>query len=258
MASRSIAACVGLLLALMARADEGSIVAGSPTRIDPAQPTAFERVTLRFLVDSCAWNPASARISWTGTRIRVTMRPNECFAPGDPKQVEMQLGAFPAGDYEVEVALAGGGPATTVLAFSVRDPVEPAVVPLPPRPLVNHSGMWWSPQEPGWGLSLHQSALHAMFGALFVYDAKGEPQWYTIQGGRWTSSTRWTGKAFRTTGTPFAAATYLTYTSLREAGSATLEFAPDLGPGVSAEGHAALSYTLDGTTATKLITRMPY
>jgi hypothetical protein len=39
------------------------------------------------------------------------------------------------------------------------------------------SGLWMTPQEPGWGLSIHHHN-DVMFATLLVYNEQGVPQWY--------------------------------------------------------------------------------
>jgi len=225
----------------------------------PAQPTAFELVNLRMTVDSCAFKPATVRVRAAMNVLTVTQQLNACLLPGAPQVVDVRLGSLASGDYRVEVYAnpdgeAAGTPIET-LSFSVREPVEIAVFPPPPRPLTDYSGLWWNPLESGWGLSLHQSALHSLFGAWFVYGAGGEPEWFTLQGGQWIDSTTWRGAIYRTTGPSFAGPDYDPRLVLvQAAGTATLDFAIREGE----EGRARFTYTLGGVTTTKTISRMVF
>ena len=223
----------------------------------PAQPTSFELVNLRMTVDSCAFDPATVRVAATGTTLRVTQRLNACLLPGTPRTVDVRLGELPAGDYRVEVYASPDtdGPPAETLAFAVRDAAEIAVVPPPVRPLTDYTGLWWNPEESGWGLTLHQGATHAVFGAWFVYGAGGEPEWFTLQGGQWLDSTTWRGTVYRTTGPFFAGPDFdPRLVLIRAAGTATLSFAG----AASAAGMASFTYTVDGVTATRPITRMRF
>lgn len=226
------------------------------SRIVPAEPTAFELVNLRMTVDSCAFVPSTVRVRAEGATLKVTQQPNNCLLPGTPQIADVQLGALAPGLYRVEVY---SNPAGTgepeVLAFQVRERVEIAVFPPPPRPLTNYTGMWWNPQESGWGLSLHQAASNALFGAWFVYGSGGQPEWYTLQGGQWTSSTRWTGPIYRTTGPFFAGPDFDPRLVLvQSAGTATLDFSQSPGD----EDRARFTYAVGGATATKTISRMAF
>ncbi|HYC38401.1 MAG TPA: hypothetical protein VEC19_18380 [Usitatibacter sp.] len=223
----------------------------------PANPTAFERVDLRMSVDSCVFNPSTVRVRAAGNVLRVTQQPNACLVPGPVQEVDVRLGSLAAGDYSVEVYASpdAGGEPVERLAFEVRDPVEPAVFPPPPRPLTDYTGIWWNPLESGWGLSLHQSAMHGVFGAFFVYGASGEPEWFTLQGGQWLDSVTWRGTVYRTTGPFFAGPDYDPRLVLvQAAGTATLDFR--IRPGESST--ARFTYTISGATTTKPIARMAF
>ena len=221
----------------------------------PARPTAFETVNLRMTVDSCAFAPATVRVAMAANVLRVTQRLNNCFAPGTPQVADVRLGALPSGDYRVEVYATTEPTGTPVeaLSFAVRDPAEIAIFPPPPRPLTDYSGLWFNASDPGWGLSLHQGATHTVFGLLFAYNGGGQPEWYSLQDGHWTSHTTWTASVYRTTGAPFLAnlpnAAPLQYAPV---GSATLDFTQAPGE----EGRARFVYTINGQQATRVIARM--
>jgi hypothetical protein len=221
----------------------------------PPQPTSFETVNLRMTVDSCTFVPETVRITMAANVVRVTQNVNNCLLPGTPRVADVQLGALPAGDYRVELYMTpqpSGSPVES-LAFQVRDPAQIAVVPPPPRPLTDYTGLWFNMQESGWGLSLFQGPTHAMFGLLFVYDNANRPEWYSIQGGHWTSSTTWTGTVWRTTGPAFGGAFDPSQVAYAQMGTASLDFTQSPGE----EGRARLTYSIGNTSTTKIVTRMP-
>lgn len=231
--------------------------AQADARIVPAMPTSFEPVNLRMTVDSCVFVPSTVRVRSAGSILKVTHQPNACLVPGEPRIVDVRLGSLASGDYQVEVFASQDtdGPPVARLAFAVRDPVEIAIFPPPHRPLTDYSGMWWNPGESGWGLSLHQSATHVMFGAWFVYGASGAPEWFTLQGGQWLDSTTWRATVYRTTGPFFAGPDFDPRLVLvQAAGTATLDFAQRPGE----EDRARFSYTVNGASATKTIQRMRF
>jgi len=41
----------------------------------------------------------------------------------------------------------------------------------------NVTGLWWNPNESGWGLNLIQES-NIVFMTMFTYDANGTPTWY--------------------------------------------------------------------------------
>jgi hypothetical protein len=245
-----------LALAILAASALPALPA-SASRIVPAQPSAFERVNLRLTTDSCAFVPASVSVRAEGNTIKVTQQLNQCFQAGTPGLADVQLGVLPPGQYRVEVYASTRtdvAPAET-LSFTVTELAQIAIFPPPPRPLTNYTGMWWNPQESGWGLSINHGFANGVFGALFVYGANGQPEWYTLQGGQWTSSTRWTGQVYRTTGPYFAGPDFDPRLVLvQSAGTATLDFTQETG----AEDRARFTYTVNGATFNKVITRMSF
>lgn len=245
------------VLAAAAFALTAALPAFAATRVVPAQPTAFERVTLRMTVDSCAFNASTVHVRAESNTLKVTQQLNNCLVPGTPQDVDVRLGSLAAGDYRVEVyasAVVSGTP-TERLSFTVSEPAQIAIFPPPPRPLADYSGLWWNPQESGWGLSIHQGALHTVFGAWFIYGSNGEPQWYTLQAGQWIDSATWRGTVYRTTGPPFAGPDYDPRLVLvLPSGTATIDFRIRAGE----EDRARFTYTLNGVTATKSIVRMPF
>ena len=228
----------------------------SASRIEPAEPIAFEAVNLRMTVDGCAFVPETVHVRAVGTVLKVTQQMNPCFAPGPVEIADVRLGSLAPGEYRVEVYTstdAVGMPVET-LAFEVRPRPEILIFPPPPRPITDYSGMWWNPAESGWGLMLHQAPTDVMFGALFLYGSDGEAEWFTLQSGRWESSTRWSATLYRTTGPFFAAPVFDSrLVSLQAVGPATLDFRQVPGD----EGHARLTYAVDGRSVSKVITRGP-
>ena len=221
----------------------------------PLQPTSFETVTLRIDTDACNFEPATVRVTMSANVIRVTQGGNACSPPGAPIVAEVQLGAFPSGDYRVDLypTLQGFGTPTEQIAFQVRDAPHIAVTPTPPRPLANYTALWYNAQESGWGLSLYQGPTFVLFGLLFVYDSANRPEWYSVQVGHWTSSTAWTGTLVRTTGPSFSGPFISPPVTYAVAGTASLDFTQAPGQ----EGRAQFTYSIGNTTVTKTITRLP-
>ena len=258
MTANSAAMTNRLRLAALALAGATALPAfAASSQISPLEPAEFDLVNLRMTVDSCAFAPETVSVTAAGNVIRVAHRPNNCFAPGEPRVVDIRLGAFPVGDWSVEVHPDGdpAGPYDERILFSVRGRPQIAVFPPPPRPLTDYSGMWYRPAESGWGLSFHQSPAHVVFAAWYVYDAAGTPVWYTIQLGRWESSTRWSGTVYRTSGPPFFAPDFNpALVSIAPAGEASVEFSQRPGE----EGYATFSYAVGGQSGTKRIARLAF
>lgn len=240
----SLLACAALL--------PGIVLAQA--RVVPAEPTQFERVHLRQTVDSCVFAEDNVVVSHDGERIVVIQHPNACFAPGPPEVVDIQLGAFPPGDYQVEVRLGAHQEPIQRIAFTVHSIPRLAIVPTPPFPLADYSGIWWNPAESGWGLSLHQSATETLVGALYLFGDDQESRWFTLQNGRWESSTRWRGQVFRSRGAGWSASWDPAAVRHDPVGSVTLDFG--MVPG--REDRAELNYSIDGRSVVKTISRLRF
>lgn len=225
--------------------------------IDPAQPYAFDPVNLRMTVDSCAFAPEAVNVGVKDHVIEVRTRLNRCLLPGEPRVVDIRVGSLPPGAWRVNLLELDGDVVRVVdaHAFEVRTRPEIAVYPPPPKPLTDYSGHWYRPPESGWGLSLHQSPTHVVFAAWYVYDDSGNPAWYVIQDGRWVDAMRWSGTVIRTSGPPFFAPAFDPARVTRaDAGTATFDFTQRPGE----EGWASFSYTVDGRSGAKRITRLQF
>ncbi len=227
--------------------------AAAQSRIVPEDPVEFERVHLRQTVDSCMFDESRVRVEMVGKTVVVTQPLNACLLPGPPEVVDIQLGAFPAGDYRVEVRLGEGQAPIERIEFEVQGLVVPAIFPPFPLPPAHYSGLWFTANEAGWGLSLHHGRTHQLFGALYVYSASGTSEWYTLQSGRWATSTRWEGKVFRSSGPAWLAPSFdPARVAHTEVGTIVLDFT--MLPG--REDRASMTVTIGGTTVTKTITRI--
>ena len=117
-------------------------------------------------------------------------------------------------------------------------------------PAFDYTDLWWNPNESGWGLSITQHATHVIFAAWFTYGADGNPVWYTLPSGTWSSPTTYTGTLYTASGSaangPFDPG-QLTTTPV---GTATLSF--------SDANNGTLSYTVNGVSGSKPITRQPF
>ena len=233
------------------------LVAGNAcaaSQIVPREPLPFQSVNLRMVVDSCAFVPSTVRVNMAGDTLRVTQVMNQCFAPGTPMTVDVLLGTFPIGSYRVELYPGSETSATPErLSFEVRGVAEPAIFPPPTRPLTSYTGLWYTPSESGWGISLTQSTGGGLFGTWYVYDAANRPEWYTFQDGRWTSFTTWMATVYRTSGSFLGAPLFdprlVTYTPV---GTVTFDFA--IRPGL--ETKAQFTYTVNGLSGTRTIERL--
>lgn len=228
--------------------------AGAST-FSPSAPLPFELVNLRMTVDSCAFNPASVFVAQSGGAIQVRLRDNQCLVAGTPRDVDVRLGAFPVGTYNVEVATLNGDIVNVRerLTLNVAPRAVPAIFPPPQFPLTDYSGLWYDPAEPGWGLSIHQRPSDSVFAALFDYTAgaPGAPTWITFQSGQWTTPSVWQGTGYRTTFPPLA---------VQALGPVTMEFdvAPPVGGNPQRPWARVVYNPPGGGVATKYVTRQPF
>ena len=71
-------------------------------------------------------------------------------------------------------------------------------------PAPNYTGLWWNPNESGWGINFDQQG-DIVFGTLFTYDANGKPMWLVMSNGARQSGDTFSGTLYRTTGPAFNA-----------------------------------------------------
>jgi hypothetical protein len=111
------------------------------------------------------------------------------------------------------------------------------------------SGLWYDPDEPGWGLSIAQGAEGQVFAAWFTYDAQARATWMVMPQATWQSPTVLEGALVRTEGSAWNASYDRTRFALAQAGELRIEFARD--------GTATATFTVDGQAVVKAIRRQP-
>lgn len=111
----------------------------------------------------------------------------------------------------------------------------------------NFQDLWWNPAEPGWGVNVtHQE--DTLFATLFTYAANGQPLWLVMPDGARNGAT-YSGPLYRTTGPAFDAAPW---TAINPVVAGTMSF-------TFADGNSAsLTYTVDGVSVTKQISRQVF
>ncbi len=106
----------------------------------------------------------------------------------------------------------------------------------------NYQDLWWAAPartEDGWGINLtHQG--DTIFATWFTYDTDGTPMWLVATAQK-TAPGVYSGRLFRTTGTPYNAAAYSGF-GFTDVGSLTLTFANG--------NSATMSYTINGVAST--------
>jgi hypothetical protein len=114
--------------------------------------------------------------------------------------------------------------------------------------VVDFTDLWWNPNESGWGMVMTQQ-LGNVFIAWYVYDNSGNPVWYVIPNCTLAGSSC-SGTAYSTTGPPLGPAFDPTAVHATAVGSLTLDFLD--------ANNASASYTINGVTGTKAITRQTF
>jgi YVTN family beta-propeller protein len=109
---------------------------------------------------------------------------------------------------------------------------------------------WWAGEaENGWGVAIAQQD-RSLFATWYTYGADGKATWFVMSGGSWVG-TRYSGPLYTTAssawlGVPYNAAAF----STQIVGSVNFDF--------STANTAKMTYTVNGVTQTKVITRLEF
>ena len=112
-------------------------------------------------------------------------------------------------------------------------------------PAVDYSDIWWNSSESGWGMVITQQ-YGVMFLAWYVYDSGGNPVWYVAPDCVVVGSSC-SGTAFSTTGPPLGPTFNPSSVHATSVGTITVNF--------SDANNASVSYTINGSSGAKAITR---
>ena len=112
-------------------------------------------------------------------------------------------------------------------------------------PSVDYTDLWWNPSESGWGMAIAQQYA-VMFLAWYVYDNAGRPVWYVASNCA-VSGNGCSGTLYRTTGPAFGPTFDSSRIQVFTAGTVSLSFTD--------ANNGTLSYTVNGVSASKTITR---
>lgn len=110
------------------------------------------------------------------------------------------------------------------------------------------TGLWWNANESGWGATITQQSA-VIFVTMFVYDATGNPLWYTVSCSIVGASCSGDMLRFNGGATP---TTLWTSSGLNSAkvGAMTLNF--------TGNDVGTMTYTLNGASSTRQITRQMF
>jgi hypothetical protein len=166
-------------------------------------------------------------------------------------------GRFNVGPSAGTASITFSGPSNATLTYNVNGlsgtkQIERLLFgPVNTAPIGNYGDMWWAGlAEDGWGLVLSQQ-YHNLFATWFTYDQAGQTTWYVMSGGSWTSANRYSGELYRTRGTQVLGAPYSQAAfQVTQVGTLTIQF--------SDSDHATMTYTVDGFTQSKSISRLGF
>jgi len=112
-------------------------------------------------------------------------------------------------------------------------------------PAIDYTDLWWNPNESGWGMVITQQ-YGVMFFAWYVYDGSGNPVWYVVPNCSLSGSSC-SGAVYGTTGPPLGPTFDHNAVQATAVGTITANFID--------ANNASITYTVNGVTATKSITR---
>lgn len=207
--------------------------------LSPAAPTTADLVVLR-MPGRCnaAYRTPSFNLRMSGNHIYVQQRytypPPPCPAPPAGETafpVFAEIGRLPAGTYTIDITGVSdvGGNVVESLEYSSLPLVVAAKSgsTTGPVPFISYAGHWWDESDLGAGMMIWQSDRDAILVAWFTYALDGTAAWYSLQGGRWVSATRYEGPLFRTSRPPNPNAPHTVTTPAVAAvsvGTASLDF----------------------------------
>jgi hypothetical protein len=161
------------------------------------------------------------------------------------------------------------GSRTAILRISTNDPARPSVdiavsgegTPPPPPPppptssitsFADVTDLWGTTGEADWSLTIthHKVTTDALIAYWHTYDVDGRGMWLKLTDGHWVDGVTFTGNLHRSTGTAFSLPDDPNLFVDGVVGTATLTFT-DI-------SHGTLSYSLNGTTGSRTITRVTF
>ena len=117
-------------------------------------------------------------------------------------------------------------------------------------PITDYSDMWWGgASQDGWGVVITQHGRN-IFAAWYTYDPAGRTTWFVMPDGAWSGNT-YSGALYATKGTPVIGGTYdAALLGVSPVGTMSIAF--------SDANDATMTYTVNGLTQTKTISRLTF
>jgi alpha-tubulin suppressor-like RCC1 family protein len=148
-------------------------------------------------------------------------------------------------------AMVANGTNRSVVSVAGAQPCGSAL-PASPGPL---SGLWWNPDESGWGIDFTQRR-DVVFAAWFTYDATGNPAWYVasscaMPSGQTGASGTCNGTLYRVTGPAFFGAAFdPSRVNVAQAGTLQVSF--------DDASHASMTYAVGSQSRTVALQRQVF
>ncbi|HEX4779836.1 MAG TPA: hypothetical protein VH301_03725 [Usitatibacter sp.] len=149
-----------------------------------------------------------------------------------------------SGTYEGAVSVNGASGCSAALLAGAA-PVSPAAL----------SGLWWNPDESGWGIGFLQRR-NVIFGAWYTYDSAGKPKWYVasncaLPSGTTGTNGTCTGTLYQVSGPTFFGSNFTPgLEQVAAVGSLTVAFAN--------ANSATMTYSVNGQGRTVPIVRQAF
>ena len=118
-------------------------------------------------------------------------------------------------------------------------------------PVASYGDLWWGGSaQNGWGVAISQQ-YRTLFAVWYTYDQSGRAVWYVVPGGEWITSNAYRGTAYRTTSSAWLGVPY-------NAGAFNVQPVGNVAFTFGSLGNGVMTYTIDGVTQSKPITRQGF
>lgn len=224
-----------------------ALPAAAQITLQPPSPRVHDRIEIlvdgNVIAQEWATSPGP-EVTMAGNKITVTLPLTG--GTGIPANLDWALGAFPAGNYQVEVVKRTTSGAAT--------PVASSSFVVAPRsgnvPRTDYSDLYYNPAESGWGLNIQQHPSDKIFATWFVYGLDRKPTWYVLPDGGWSSDHEYSGTLYRTIGSYLSDTWDPNAKQVIPVGTMKLTFAK--------YNTVAISYTIDNVSGVKSAVRQGF
>lgn len=231
--------------------------AQSTIEVIPASPKSRETVRLKVSKFDTRSHYRDG-VFMTGNKIVVKLIQNDLPLPVPVTFLtQVVLGQLPAGTFDIEVrevTTAGYQSSAGDLLISTQITVSDENIGRSTNlPRYNYTDLWWDSNQPGWGMNI-MVKNDQFFATWFVYDAAGRAAWYTFQGGNWVGNQCYGGPIQKVSGPPWGGILGLS-------GGLSSVVVSQAGTGIicySSYNSAGISYTVEGMTQNKMMSRQPF